>query len=99
MNAKEKKISKVHVKLSPIFLAFGGVQFGLFVCFQGQEKVGWVGGSQRGAEGVYRKQTGPMSKPNSWSGAPTSKGATSMMGKREVLVVLYSITVLPQAPV
>lgn len=98
MNAKEKKISKVHVKLSPIFWHFG-VQFGLFVCFQGQGQVGWVGGSQDGVEKVYRKQTGPMSMPNSWSGAPMSKGATSMMGRREVLVVLYSITVLPQAPV
>lgn len=47
----------------------------------------------------YKKQTGPMSMPNSWSGAPTSIGAKSMMGRREVFVVLYSMTVLPQAPV
>lgn len=91
--------SKVHVKLSPIFSAFGEIQFGLFVCLQGRGKVGWVGGSQIGVEGVYTKQAGPTSTPNSWSGAPMSKGATSMMGRREVLVVLYSITVLPQVPV
>jgi hypothetical protein len=58
-----------------------------------------VGGSQIGVEGVYTKQTGLMSIPNSWSGAPMSKGATSMMGRREVLVVLYWMTVLPQVPV
>lgn len=92
--------SKVHVKLSPIFfLAFGEIQFGLFICFQGWGKVGWVGGNHIGVEGVYTKQAGPMSNPNSWSGAPMSKGATSMMGRREVLVVLYSMTVLPQLPV
>ena len=99
MNAKEKNIFQSPCEIVSHFLAFWGFQFGLFVCFQSQGQVGWVGGSQVGVEGVYRKQTGPTSKPNSWSGAPTSKGATSMMGKREVLVVLYSITVLPQAPV
>lgn len=99
MNAKEKNIFQSPCEIVSHFLAFWGLQFGLFVCFQSQGQVGWVGGSQAGVEGVYRKQTEPMSKPNSWSGAPTSKGATSMMGKREVLVVLYSITVLPQAPV
>lgn len=96
---RKKIFSKVHVKLSAIFWLLGGFPFGVFVCFQGQGQLGWVGGSQIGAEGVYRKQTGLRSMPNSWSGAPTSKGATSMMGRREVLVVLYSITVLPQAPV
>lgn len=99
MNAKEKNIFQSPCEIVSHFLAFWGVQFGLFVCFQGQGRVGWVGGSQVGWEGVYRKQAGPMSMPNSWSGAPTSNGATSMMGKREVLVVLYSITVLPQFPV
>ena len=99
MNAKEKKIFQSTCEIVYHFLAFGGVQFGLFVCFHGQGQVGGVGGSQVGAEGVYRKQTGPTSMPNSWSGAPMSKGATSMMGRREVLVVLYSITVLPQVPV
>lgn len=99
MNAKEKNIFQSPCEIVSHFLAFRGFQFGLFVCFQSQGQVGWVGGSQVGVEGVYRKQAGPTSKPNSWSGAPTSKGATSMMGKREVLVVLYSITVLPQAPV
>lgn len=36
----------------------------------------------------YKKHTGPTSRPNSWSGAPTSIGAISMMGRRDVFVVL-----------
>lgn len=36
----------------------------------------------------YKKQTGPTSTPNSWSGAPTSIGAMSMMGRRDVFDVL-----------
>lgn len=36
----------------------------------------------------YKKQTGPTSRPNSWSGAPTSIGAISMMGRRDVFDVL-----------
>lgn len=99
MNAKEKNIFQSPCEIVSHFLAFGEIQFGLFICFQGWGKVGWVGGNQIGVEGVYTKQAGPMSNPNSWSGAPMSKGATSMMGRREVLVVLYSMTVLPQLPV
>lgn len=36
----------------------------------------------------YKKQTGPTWTPNSWSLAPTSIGAMSMMGRRDVFVVL-----------
>lgn len=36
----------------------------------------------------YKKQTGPTSTPNSWSGAPMSIGAISMIGRRDVFVVL-----------
>lgn len=101
MNAKEKKYLQSPCEIVSRVLAFlGGFQFWLFVvCFWGGWEVGWMEESQIGVEGVYRKQAGAMSKPNSWSGAPMSKGATSMMGRREVLVVLYSITVLPQVPV
>lgn len=50
-------------------------------------------------ESIYLKQTGPMSKPNSWSAPPMSKGAMSRMGRRDGLFVLYSITVLLHSPV
>lgn len=50
-------------------------------------------------ESIYLKQTGPMSKPNSWSAPPMSKGAMSRMGRRDGLFVLYSITVLLHWPV
>lgn len=40
-----------------------------------------------------------MSTPNSWSAPPTSIGAMSIIGSRDVFVVLYSMTVLPQSPV
>lgn len=38
-----------------------------------------------------------MSKPNSWSAPPISKGAMSRMGKRDGLFVLYSMIVLPHS--
>lgn len=47
----------------------------------------------------YTKQTGPISTPNSWSGAPISMGATSVMGSLDVFELLYSMTVLPHCPV
>lgn len=50
-------------------------------------------------ESIYLKQTGPMSKPNSWSAPPMSKGAMSRMGRRDGLFVLYSMTVLLHWPV
>lgn len=50
-------------------------------------------------ESIYLKQTGPMSKPNSCSAPPMSKGAMSRMGRRDGLFVLYSITVLLHSPV
>lgn len=50
-------------------------------------------------ESIYLKQTGPMSKPNSWSASPMSKGAMSRMGRRDGLFVLYSMTVLLHWPV
>lgn len=49
--------------------------------------------------GFYKKQTGPMSTPNSCSGPPMSMGAMSMMGRREVFCDRYSIIVLPHLPV
>lgn len=48
---------------------------------------------------LYKKQTGPTSTPNSWSAPPTSRGAMSTMGRREVFCDRYSITVLPHCPV
>lgn len=48
---------------------------------------------------LYKKQTAPTSTPNSWSAPPTSIGAISTMGRREVFCVLYSKTVLPHRPV
>lgn len=50
-------------------------------------------------ESIHLKQTGPMSKPNSCSAPPMSKGAMSRMGRRDGLFVLYSITVLLHSPV
>lgn len=49
--------------------------------------------------GFYKKQTGPMSTPNSCSGPPMSMGAMSTMGRREVFCDRYSMTVLPHLPV
>lgn len=48
---------------------------------------------------LYKKQTAPMSTPNSWSAPPTSMGAMSTIGSLDVFWVLYSITVLPHWPV
>ena len=48
MNAKEKNIFQSPCEIVSHFLAFWGLQFGLFVCFQSQGQVGWVGGSQAG---------------------------------------------------
>lgn len=48
---------------------------------------------------LYKKQTAPMSTPNSWSSPPMSRGAMSTIGRREVFDDLYSITVLPHFPV
>lgn len=47
----------------------------------------------------YKKQTAPMSTPNSWSAPPMSIGAMSTMGSLDVFWVLYSITVLAHWPV
>lgn len=47
---------------------------------------------------LYRKHTGPISMPNSWSGPPMSTGAMSTIGSLAVFCVLYSNTVLPQLP-
>ncbi len=47
----------------------------------------------------YKKQTAPMSTPNSWSAPPMSMGAMSTMGSLDVFWVLYSITVLAHWPV
>lgn len=47
--------------------------------------------------GFYKKQTGPTSTPNSWLGAPISKGAISITGNLIVLRVRYSKTVLPHS--
>jgi len=46
----------------------------------------------------YKKHTGPISMPNSWSGPPMSTGAISTIGSLAVFCVLYSNTVLPQLP-
>lgn len=48
---------------------------------------------------LYKKQTGPISIPNSWSAPPISMGAMSTMGRREVFCDLYSNIVLPHCPV
>lgn len=47
---------------------------------------------------LYKKHTGPISMPNSWSGPPMSTGAMSTIGSLAVFCVLYSNTVLPQLP-
>lgn len=46
----------------------------------------------------YKKHTGPISTPNSWSEPPMSTGAMSTIGSLAVFCVLYSNTVLPQLP-
>lgn len=96
---RKKNVFQSPCEIVSHFLAFGEVQFWAVHLFPGLGKSGLGGREPDWVEGVYTKQAGPMSNPNSWSGAPMSKGATSMMGRREVLVVLYSMTVLPQLPV
>jgi len=47
---------------------------------------------------IYKKHTGPISIPNSWSESPMSTGAISTIGNLAVFWVLYSNTVLPHFP-
>lgn len=76
-----------------------GIFFFVLSLFQGFFVLFGVGVRDVNLSWVYLKQTGPMSKPNSWSAPPMSIGAMSRMGRRDGLSVLYSITVLLHSPV
>lgn len=81
MNAKEKNIFQSPCEIVSHFLAFGGFQFGLFVCFQSQGQVGWVGGARLGWKEFTGSRQSRCRSRIPGLGAHV-KGATSMMGKR-----------------